>query len=271
LQYRTDSSRPPDLYYNEKTASKYHSNSRIKKIQEEMTFRALDLLALDDSSLILDIGCGSGLSGKILSSAQGGSHVWVGIDISQDMLAVAMTDDDVEGDLLLADAGQGVPFRPGSFDAAISISAVQWLCNAESSTETAEGRLKRFFEGLYAALKRSGRAVCQFYPRDDKQKKMVCDAAVKAGFGAGLLEDGTGTKQVKVYLVLTVGQSGDIIGVVQGMEGVTVEDGRRRRRKSDGKSSKRDEILRRKVRLEAKGKVVKANSKYTGRKRRPEF
>jgi 18S rRNA (guanine1575-N7)-methyltransferase len=238
-----------------------------------MTHRALALLNLTSPSLILDIGSGSGLSGTILSSIppeQGGPHTWVGIDISASMLAVAL-ERDVEGDMLLADAGQGVPFRPGAFDAAISISAVQWLCNAENKEETAEGRLKRFFEGLYAALKRGGRAVCQFYPRDDRQRKMVCDAAIKAGFGAGLLEDGTGTKQVKVYLVLTVGQSGDITGVIEGMEDVQVEDGRRRRRKSGGKSSRRDEIFKQKQRMESRGKVVKSDSKYTGRKRRPTF
>jgi hypothetical protein len=37
---------------------------------------------------------------------------------------------DVEGDLCLHDLGHGLPLRPGSFDGAISISAVQWLCNA---------------------------------------------------------------------------------------------------------------------------------------------
>jgi 18S rRNA (guanine1575-N7)-methyltransferase len=238
-----------------------------------MTHRALELLHLDSPSLILDVGSGSGLSGTILSSVppeQGGPHTWIGMDISASMLAVAL-ESDVDGDMLLADAGQGVPFRPGTFDAAISISAIQWLCNAENNEETAEGRLKRFFEGLYASLRRGGRAVCQFYPRDDKQKKMVSDAAIKAGFGAGLLEDGMGTKQVKVYLVLTAGQSGDISGIVEGMDGVEVEDYRKRRNKRDNKTNRRDDILKRKQRLESKGKVVKADSKYTGRKRRIVF
>jgi 18S rRNA (guanine1575-N7)-methyltransferase len=231
-----------------------------------MTHRALSLLNLSASSLILDIGAGSGLSGSILTSE---GHEWIGLDISASMLALAL-EREVEGDLFLADAGQGVPFRPGTFDAAISISAVQWLCNAESSLESAEGRLKRFFEGLYACLKRGGRAVCQFYPKDDRQKKMVAQAAIRAGFGAGLLEDGQGTKQVKVYLVLTVGHSGDITSVINGMD-VDVEDHRRSGKRKDGKTSKRDEILKTKARLERKGRVVKATTKYTGRKRRIQF
>ena len=45
------------------------------------------------------------------------------------MLDVAQ-ERDVEGDVCLHDLGQGLPLRPGTFDGAISISAVQWLCNA---------------------------------------------------------------------------------------------------------------------------------------------
>ena len=116
--------------------------------------------------------------------------------------------------------------------------------------------------------------MCQFYPKDDRQKKMVAQAAIRAGFGAGLLEDNAGTKAVKVYLVLTVGGSGDITGVVSGMDGVDVQDSRRKGqgflKGRDGKS-RRDEILKTKDRLERKGRVVKASSKYTGRKRRIQF
>ena len=54
-----------------------------------------------------------------------------GFDISPAMLDVA-TDREVEGDLCLHDLGQGMPLRAGVFDGAISISAIQWLCNAVS-------------------------------------------------------------------------------------------------------------------------------------------
>jgi 18S rRNA (guanine1575-N7)-methyltransferase len=247
-----------------------------------MTHRALELLNLTCPSMILDIGCGSGLSGEILSSVEpedGGPHIWVGMDISASMLDVALQRD-VEGDLLLADIGQGIPFRPGSFDAAISISAIQWLCNAESSDVSPQGRLSRFFNGLYASLKRGGMAVCQFYPKNEAQRSMISGAAIKAGFGAGVLEDDPETKNSKLYLVLTVGGgnigengSSDITGVVKGMDGVDVYDARRKSkdvRRKEKKGSK-SWILRKKEQMEKKGKVVKATSKYTGRKRGPTF
>jgi len=244
-----------------------------------MTHRALSLLSLPSPSLILDIGCGSGLSGEILSSvpaSEGGPHAWVGMDVAASMLDIALQRD-VDGDLLLADIGQGVPFRAGSFDAAISISAIQWLCNAESSDVSPQGRLARFFNGLYASLRRGGRAVCQFYPKNEQQRSMISGAAIKAGFGAGILEDDPGTKNSKMYLVLTVGGGdlqGDITGVVKGMDDVDVVDARRKnretRRKEDRKGSK-GWIMKKKGQMERKGKVVKSSSKYTGRKRGPTF
>jgi len=306
-----------------------------------MTYRALELLDLRSPSLILDVGCGSGLSGQILSSDPsapiqvgrgkkrkrddeeamalddqnsdsdgaevedmdedasedddldeededeeeeeeevvnpGGPHTWIGLDISASMLSVAL-EHDVSGDLFLADAGQGVPFRPGTFDACISISAIQWLCNAESTEETGAGRLKRFFDGLYVSLRRGGKAVLQFYAKDMAQKKMIANAAVKAGFGAGLLEDNEGTKNAKTYLVLNIG-GGDITGAVSGMEGVDVEERRKgkidsgRKRGKDGRPQKGSKawILGKKDRMERKGLVVKNSSKYTGRKRKTAF
>ncbi|CAK7206366.1 18S rRNA (guanine1575-N7)-methyltransferase [Sporothrix eucalyptigena] len=316
-----------DIHYNDTEARKYTTSSRIQNVQAAMTRRALELLDLPGPSFILDVGCGSGLSGEILtrsgttirtrrktndlgqvvgdeegdqeeedvgdeeydddddddsdsttSEIGNGPHVWVGMDISPSMLDVALQRD-VEGDLLLADMGQGVPFRAGSFDAAISISAVQWLCNAESSDTSPQGRLTRFFNGLYASLRRGGRAVCQFYPKNDTQRAMITQAAVRAGFGAGILEDDPGTKNMKVYLVLTVGGSatgaaGDITGVVSNMDDVDILDDRARgqkERKTKIKKGSKAWITKKKEQMERKGKIVKASSKYTGRKRRVAF
>lgn len=276
-----------DVHYDDTEARKYTTSSRIQNIQASMTRRALELLDLSSPSLILDIGCGSGLSGEMLSAvdpSEGGPHTWIGMDVSPSMLDIALQRD-VEGDLLLADIGQGVPFRAGTFDAAISISAIQWLCSAESSDTSPAGRLTRFFNGLYASLKRGGRAVCQFYPKNEVQRNMITQAAVKAGFGAGLLEDDPGTKNVKLYLVLTVGgvvaggaasgaASSDITGVVAGMDDVDILDARKRLKTGNNgplKKGSKAWIVKKKEQQERKGKVVKATSKYTGRKRRIAF
>jgi SAM-dependent methyltransferase len=50
-----------------------------------MTYRAIELLALplDQPLFLLDIGCGSGLSGEILDEL---GHIWAGVDIAPSML-----------------------------------------------------------------------------------------------------------------------------------------------------------------------------------------
>lgn len=115
-----------------------------------MSERAYELLLLpeDETSLVLDIGCGSGLSGNVLEEH---GHHWIGVDISQSMLNVAL-EREVEGDLILVDMGEGMPFKAGSFDGAISVSAIQWLCNADKSHHVPHKRLYQFFTTLFACL-----------------------------------------------------------------------------------------------------------------------
>ena len=61
---------------------------------------------------------------------------------------------EVEGDLVHGDMGDGLPFRAGVFDGAISISALQWLCNADKSHHKPAKRLASFFASLYGSLVR---------------------------------------------------------------------------------------------------------------------
>lgn len=60
-------------------------SSRNQQIQSEMTHRALELMAIppDQTLFLMDIGCGSGLSGEILEEL---GHIWVGLDIAPSML-----------------------------------------------------------------------------------------------------------------------------------------------------------------------------------------
>ena len=73
-------------YYAEKEAKKYSVNSRMIEVQSAMAARALELLALPDRPCYLfDLGCGSGLSGEVMTEH---GHVWVGLDISSAMLGM---------------------------------------------------------------------------------------------------------------------------------------------------------------------------------------
>ena len=132
--------------------------------------RAVELLCLPDGKRchILDLGCGSGLSGETLSKH---GHFWTGVDISSAMLCILLfkamyvmqlvtiiflsdgaNKKEVEGDLVLGDLGQELPFRAGAFDGAISISALQWLGNSDNIPHNPVKWLQKLFSSLYSCL-----------------------------------------------------------------------------------------------------------------------
>ena len=78
-------------------------------------------------------------------------------------MKVAKERDPDTGDLVHHDMGLGFPFRQRSFDGVISISALQWLCYPSSAEQDPRLRLNRFFSSLYSVLKKSARAIFQFY------------------------------------------------------------------------------------------------------------
>ena len=108
---RPEKQLPPDLFYNDTESRKYTSSSRIINIQRDIADRCIELLNLPEgkSAYILDVGCGSGLSGQALEEA---GHVWLGCDISPSMLEVAREEQDADstGDVLRHDMGLGLPF-----------------------------------------------------------------------------------------------------------------------------------------------------------------
>jgi 18S rRNA (guanine1575-N7)-methyltransferase len=245
-----------------------------------MSERAIELLALPDdrSLMVLDLGCGSGISGEVLSD---NGHFWVGVDISPPMLDVAVKNKP-EGDLMLWDMGQGLSFRVGVFDAAISISAIQWLCNADKKSHVPQKRLLDFFSGLYRALKKGARAVFQFYPENGQQMELITNAAMRAGFGGGMVVDyPNSTRAKKYFLVLFAGESTATMPAAKTGEEESEEhiknvsarrnnDSRKKVPRTPLKHSK-EWILNKKERQRRQGKDVRPDSKYSGRKRSGKF
>ena len=92
-------------------------------------------------------------------------------------------------DVLCADMGDGLCFRKHSFDGAISVSAVQWLCFQTKPEHEPEKRLRKFFRGLHAVLAPNARAALQIYPEEPSHMAMLRDAALHAGFEGGLVID----------------------------------------------------------------------------------
>lgn len=278
---------PAELYYNDSRAAQYTTNSRVITIQTEMAERALALLNFGDDNprLIMDLGCGSGLSGQVLSEA---GHAWVGLDISPSMLEIAQSSG-AEGDLCLADMGQGFGFRTGVFDGVISVSALQWLFYSVRTDHNARKRLKYFFTCLYKCLRRGARAVLQLYPESAEQLELITTISLRAGFSGGLVVDYPNSRKArKHYLCLFAGLDtakpllrGLGVGASAGAGAEEDEDeevpathvsvmGRARtkpHKKTRSAFKDRDWVLKKKEMQRKQGKEVRPDSKYTARRR----
>ena len=242
-------------------------------------------------------------------------HVWVGCDVSRDMLNMANerierkreasrsnndSDDDSEeemeeddsddegsnnkhneepspGDLLHHDMGTGLPFRPASFDACISISALQWLCYSNTKEQIPKKRLMRFFSSLYQVLRRGARAVLQFYPETSEHAILISECAAKVGFAGGIVVDyPNSTKAKKHYLVLSFERAYKAPEGLTGMEGALLNEpkgvkvadkdprGKKQKapRKKKGVGKTKEWILHKKETQRKKGKETRVDTKY---------
>lgn len=162
------------------------------KIQREMTLVALHLLDLKKGSLLLDAGCGSGLSMKeVLSDG----YRCIGLDASAEMLNLAPAD--CRGALARTDLGQGLPFRPGMFDGVVSISALQWLLQTRDPQPAL-----RFFESVHRALRPGAPLACQLYPPSAQDADELVALSQRVFPAAGFVAAAPhGNRAIKLFLV----------------------------------------------------------------------
>ncbi|MES1914516.1 MAG: hypothetical protein MHM6MM_006577 [Cercozoa sp. M6MM] len=211
------------------------------------------------------------------------------------MLSVAR-ERDAEGDLFHHDMGQGLPFGTAAFDGAISVSAVQWLCNADKKWHNPMKRLASFFESLYRCLVPGARACLQLYPETPDAMRLITQAAMRAGFSASIAEENAQSKKKrKLYLILVAGNSSSFtlpktafVEEDEDMQQETEaeaapqtimfaghdESKKRFARARSGKKRNfkdREWVQRKKEQRRNRGQSTANDSKYTARRRRPKF
>jgi 18S rRNA (guanine1575-N7)-methyltransferase len=183
--------------------------------------------------------------------------------------------------------GTGLPFRPATFDACVSISALQWLCYSNAAAQFPKRRLMRFFSSLYSVLKKSARAVLQFYPETAEQAVLISECATAVGFGGGIVVDyPNSAKAKKHYLVLSCdrtsrtqmpkGVKAKARSTVQVSSSSSKDPYNNKKqkqqpiRKKKGVKTK-EWIVHKKETQRKKGKDVRPDSKYTARRRPTKF
>ena len=100
-------------------------------------------------------------------------------------------------DFVTVDIKHGLPFKSGSFDIAVSISFLQWLCFGNRPIQ-----LKNFFIELKRVLKPRGRAILQFYPANLQHLMDVIDQASLHFNGAMVVDYPHLNRGRKIFILL---------------------------------------------------------------------
>lgn len=184
-------------YYNEETLSRYAKSKNMMKIQERITIRALEILDLKKKdSLILDAGCGPGFT-TIYLNEQG--FKTVALDLIPRFLYFY---DIKELNPITADMCFS-PFKPNSFDAIISISALQWIYR-DSNDEIMKNKMIDLAKSFFRILRPNTKAIIQFYPKSkeilDNLSKIIIN---NTNFKGNLIIDNPNSpKKRKIFLLL---------------------------------------------------------------------
>ncbi|KAM0676282.1 hypothetical protein GVAV_000245 [Gurleya vavrai] len=288
---------PPQIHY--KKSKSYALSSRLNYIQREITNKCLSFMNIKENGLVLDLGCGTGISGFEL--ARNGLN-WIGCDISKDMLNeineqneffvedinennlnneeqkesenslydkdknlfsseneeffddkeisnISLLEKEIfyhPAGLFNLDIANKLPFKPGSFDAVISVSCIQWLFHNKNLIES-RSSFRNLFTSVKSVLKMQCVAVFQIYNIHKDHLQIMNEESLRAGFYSRIVNEGEGRNK-KTFLILDYKN--------------------RQSKKTITKTNKiKDEIARRKERRIKKGLKVAKDSKYTGRKR----
>lgn len=195
--------RPEDLfenasdYFNKETLTNYAESKSIMRTQKKITYRALELLELkNNSSLILDAGCGPGFAAAYLNEL---GYKTVALDIISEFLKFYYIEN---LNPVLADMCYP-PFKPDTFDSIISISALQWIIR-DVKSESERLILTNLFVSFYQILKPESNMIIQFYPKTNIIMDYIAEIVnTKTNFkGNFIIDNPDNPKKRKIFLLL---------------------------------------------------------------------
>lgn len=172
----------PLEYYTQEQAKLYNLSGAFQRIQKKMTLEALKIGSFEIGSRVLDLGCGTGFSTKVLKDK---GFKATGCDVNENMLYYAQE----KGLKVVKCDMKDLPFKDEEFDHLISISTIQWAKPKD---------YERIIEEAARVIKHS--AVIQFYPENEAEFKHFL-SKTKKHFFAQVIKAGEGRKE-KRYVML---------------------------------------------------------------------
>ena len=184
-------------YFKGEELIRYAKSKSIMRIQEKITYRAIELIEPKKNWLFLDAGAGPGFSSIVLNEL--GYRV-VALDFIPEFLYYYKFN---EINSIIADMCN-LPFRDNVFDGLISISALQWIYR-NINDNSMRNKLKRLFKSLEKIFKPNSRLVFQFYPKNDiiirEIGKIITDnTSFKGNY---LIDNPENPVKRKIFLILS--------------------------------------------------------------------
>ncbi|MGV9172918.1 MAG: class I SAM-dependent methyltransferase [Promethearchaeia archaeon] len=183
-------------YFRGETLHNYATSKSLMRIQERITKRALELLDIENESLILDAGCGAGFSSIYLKEK---GYKVVSLDLIKEFLYFYNLKEinPLAGDMCK------LAFQPESFDAIVSISALQWIYR-DLKYEKGLNNLVSLIRGFHESLKPDGKVIFQFYPKSSKLMDNISSIIKKNSDFTGkyIIDNPDSPKKRKIYLIL---------------------------------------------------------------------
>jgi 18S rRNA (guanine1575-N7)-methyltransferase len=205
----------PNDYLNEK-AEEYDSSKWMERNQKRSTLLCIQYLfdeKLDDQDeygienrnnlLLLDLGCGTGFSSEIL--VENGFKV-IGVDVLPDMLLRAREkkrnlNEKQDLELILASINQ-LPIREKKINHIISISAYNFIIYGKENHSEKVNQLTETARCLNTLLKKRGRIIIEFYPKDDHELKIFKNSFINNGFEGFMVKNNPKQKSGQTFLLL---------------------------------------------------------------------
>lgn len=184
-------------YFRGEILRQYATSKSIIKIQEKITIRALELLNLrKKDALILDAGTGPGFTATYLNEI---GFKTVAIDIISEFLYYY----DIKDLNPIATDMCFPPFKPNTFDAIVSISALQWIYR-DLKDEQMYLMLKNLSKSFFQILKPNSQVIIQFYPKSKEIMENIGKIVVKnTDFNGNFIIDNPNSqKKRRIFLLL---------------------------------------------------------------------
>ena len=195
--------RPEEIYSNVsdnfrgEILKQYANSKSMRRIQERITIRALELLDLrKKDALILDAGSGPGFAAMFLREI---GYRTVALDIISEFLNYY---DIKDLNPIIADMCF-TPFKSNTFDAIVSISALQWVYK-DINDKTMQYLINNLFKTFFLILKPKSKVIIQFYPKNQEIMENIGGIIKKNTDFSGnfIIDNPNSQKKRKIYLLL---------------------------------------------------------------------